>query len=183
MLIIVAMVSSILFEALERAYRLQERFGEVLYREQQVQMVTDWYRQTIHGLQPDYANGPHVFQGSEHDFSGLSTNPLGSAYGAPTPITWKIRANTQNGTTELIYSEENRDSIILAWHGQAKFVYFDDKQAPSESWPPPLGMPTQLPKQIQLVAEDGGMPVNIVATPMGPISPRTRAQDAFGVAP
>ncbi len=182
-LIIVAMVSSILFEALERAYRLQERFGTELFSVQQGQMATDWYRQTIHGLQPDYADGNHVFQGSDHEFSGLSNNPLSDAFGAPTPIAWKIRDNQQNGTTELLYMENNHETPILSWRGQAQFVYFDDKQAPSDIWPPLGELSTQLPKQIQLVISDAVEPVDIVAARMGPAAAPTRIQNVFGVTP
>jgi len=74
-MIMVAMISGVLFQALERAYRLQERFGVTLFNVQQGQMVSDWYRQTVQGLYPDYPNGASVFQGQEQAFTGLSTNP------------------------------------------------------------------------------------------------------------
>ncbi len=183
-MIIVAMVSSVLFEALERAYRLQERFGAELFKVQQEQMAADWYRQSVQGLQPDYSDGSNIFQGNDHEFSGLSSNPRSDAYGAPTPITWRIRDNRQNGTTELLYMEEKRETPVLTWRGnQARFVYFDEKLVPNDSWPPPLGLTTQLPKQIQLMVKDAGEPVNIVASPMGPTTTLMRAQDAFGIIP
>lgn len=177
-LIITGMVSGVLFQALERAYRLQERFGVELFSVQQGQMATDWYRQTIQGLYPDYPDGKSVFRGSDREFSGLSINPLGSEYGTPTPITWRIRSNRQNGTTELVYLEGEQETNILSWSGhETRFVYLDDKQTPHESWPPPLGLSTQLPKQIQLVAEDAGDPVNIIAATMGPAMPLPRPQE------
>ncbi len=177
-LIIVAMVSGILFQALERAYRLQERFGTELFSVQQRQMATDWYRQTVQGLHPDYPDGRSLFQGNEREFSGLSSNALGHDYGAPTPITWKIRNHRQSGTSELVYLEEKQETLILTWHGNAAhFIYLDEKQVTHESWPPPLGLWPQLPKQIQLVTQDGGDPVNITATIMGPASPLPRMQD------
>lgn len=177
-LIITGMVSGVLFQALERAYRLQERFGVELFSVQQGQMAADWYRQTIQGLHPDYPDGKSVFRGSDREFSGLSSNPLGSEYGAPTPIIWRIRGNRQNGTTELVYLEGERETNILSWSGhEARFVYLDEKQAPHDSWPPPLGLSTQLPKQIQLVAQDAGDPVNIIAATMGPATPWPRLLD------
>lgn len=184
MLIIVAMVSGVLFQALERAYRLQDRFGTELFKVQQGQMAADWYRQTVQGLHPDYQDGRNVFQGKANEFSGLSSNPLSEAYGAPTPITWKIRNNQQNGTTELIYIEEKRETSILTWRGnQARFVYFNEKLNQNDSWPPPLGLSTQLPKQIQLVAKDAGESIDIVASPMGPTAPLMRMQNPFGTTP
>lgn len=182
-MIIVAMVSGVLFEALERAYRLQERFGTELFEVQQGQMAADWYRQSVQGLYPDYSDGRNIFKGKNGEFSGLSSNPLSDDYGAPTPIIWKIRRNQQNGTSELLYIEEKRETAVLTWRGnQAKFIYLDEQQTPHDSWPPPLGLSTQLPKQIQLVAKDAGEPINIIASPMGPPAPPLRPQD-FGITP
>lgn len=185
-LIIVGMISGILFQALERAYRLQDRFGVELFKVQQGQMAADWYRQTVQGLSPDYADGRNIFHGEDKEFSGLTSNPLSDEYGAPTPITWKIRNNQQTGTTSLIYIEEKRETPVLTWRGnQARFIYLDEQQTPNDSWPPLLGLSTQLPKQIQLVAEDAGEPVSIVAATMGPTMPLLRgvAQDLFGITP
>jgi hypothetical protein len=177
----VAMISSVLFQALERAYRLQERFGTELFKVQQGQMATDWYRQTVQGLYPDQADGSNLFHGDDRAFSGLSSNPLGDNYGAPTPIAWKIVNNPQSGMTELSYVEDKHETPVLSWRGkQAHFVYFDEQQAPHDSWPPPLGRFMQLPKQIQLQASDAGLPIVIVASPMGPTEPMLRSQDFFG---
>lgn len=180
-LIMVAMISIVLFQALERAYRLQERFGTELFKVQQGQMAADWYRQTVQGLYPDQPDGPNLFHGAEQEFSGLSGNPLGDDYGAPTPITWKVRSNPQNGSTELIYSEDNRETPVLSWRGtQARFVYLDEQQAPHDRWPPPLGLFAQLPRQIQLAVKDAGESIIIIASPMGPTAPLLRPQDIFG---
>lgn len=177
-LIIVGMVSGVLFQALERAYRLQDRFGMELFSVQQGQMAADWYRQTVQGLHPDYLDGQSIFHGNEREFSGLTSNPLNDEYGAPTPITWKIRNNRQNGATELVYLEGKQETTILTWRSnEARFIYFDEQQTPHDSWPPPLGLSAQLPKQIQLVAKDAGDPVNIVASTMGPATPLPRLQD------
>lgn len=184
-LIIVGMTSGILFEALERAYRLQDRFGTELFKVQQGQMAADWYRQSVQGLRPDRSDGHNVFQGGEKEFSGLSSNPLSDDYGAPTPVTWKIRNNPQNGASELVYIEDKRETVILAWGGSAaRFIYLDEKLEPHDVWPPPLGLWTQLPKQIQLLGKDAGDSTIIVASPMGPATTPPRPQDVFfGVTP
>ena len=183
-LILVAMISGVLFQALERAYGLQRRFGTELFRAQQGQMATDWYRQTVQGLYPDQADGPNLFKGSDKGFVGLSVNPLGLAYGAPTPIQWSVRPNLETGTTDLVYAEGGRETSILAWRGKAaKMVYFDAEQKTHDRWPPALGLFPQLPSQIQLWVEDRAEPVVIVATPMGLTQPNPRPQDVFGILP
>lgn len=177
-LILVAMVSGILFQALERAYGLQKRFGTELFRTQQGQMVIDWYRQTVQGLYPDQAGGRNLFKGNDREFSALSVNPLGQDYGAPTAIRWSLRSNLDTGATELIYGESNDETPLIAWRGkEGKFIYFDAQQEPHDQWPPPLGLFPQLPSQIQLSATDDSTPITIVATPMGPTEPMLRPQD------
>lgn len=183
-LIIVGMTSGVLFQALERAYQLQQRFGTELFNIQHGQMATDWFRQTVQGLHPDYPDGQNIFHGDDREFSGLTNNPLSDEYGAPTPITWRIRDNHQNNTSELIYIEEKRETAVLTWHGnQSRFIYFDERQALYDSWPPPLGLFPQLPKQIHLVVKDNVAPFSIVATPMSISALPPRVRDFFGIAP
>ncbi len=178
-LILFGMIGSILFQALERAYRLQDRFGLELFNVQQGQMATDWYRQTVQGLLPDYPNGKSIFRGTALEFSGLSTNPLSSDTGSPTPISWKVRINPQLGTTELVYVEGQRETTILHWASNgARFLYLDDKLAAHDEWPPPLGIANQLPHQIQLeIAATNESASLIVASPMGPTQALPRLRD------
>lgn len=177
-LIMTGMVSGILFQALERAYRLQERFGTELFSAQQGQMATDWYRQTIQGLRPDYPDGKSLFKGSGKELSGLTDISLGQNLGVPTPVSWRIRQNQISGHTELVYIEGQQQTQILAWpSNEAHFVYMDDKQAPHDLWPPPLGAWPQLPQQIHLITHDGISPIHIVASPMSTTMPRLRIKD------
>jgi hypothetical protein len=141
-------------------------------------MAIDWYRQTVQGLHPDYPDGAHIFHGTTQEFSGLSSNPLSNEYGALTPISWQLRYSPQNNSTELIYIEAKQETPILNWSGsRVRFVYFDDKQEAHDSWPPPLGLPAQLPQQIHLEVKSTGIHDSIVASPMGPLQPLPRLQD------
>ena len=183
-LIIVGMISGILFQALERAYRLQNRFGMELIDAQQGQMVADWYRQTVQGLYPDYAGGAHSFQGKEQEFSGLTSNPLSENYGAPTAIAWKIISHRKNDVIELVYIEGQKEMPIMSWRGSsARFVYFDEEQTPHDVWPPPLGLFPQIPKQIHLVVKSQIETINLIAAPRGPKLPPARPQDFTGGTP
>ena len=183
-LIISALISGILFQALEKAYRLQARFGTEIFRVQQGQMAVGWYRQTLQGLYPDQPDGRHVFHGTDHEISGLSNNPLSDNYGTPTPLGWQIRNNRQQGTTELIYTEQKQETVVLNWRGgEGRFVYIDEKFVSHDSWPPPLGQFPQLPLQIQLLAADTDDPVNVVTTVRGPATPLPRFTDFMGIKP
>lgn len=178
-MIIMGMVSSILFQALERAYRLQDRFGAELFAAQQGQMTTDWYRQTVQGLRPDYPNGKNIFKGSNNEFSGLTDNSLGKSLGVPTPISWKIRKDLRTGLTELVYIEGQKETVILDWLGSdAHFVYLDAQRSPHDQWPPlQMGPSPQLPQQVQIVSQDKSQRIDIIATPMITARPVMRIQD------
>jgi len=183
-MIMVAMISGVLFQALERAYRLQERFGVTLFNVQQGQMVSDWYRQTVQGLYPDYPNGASVFQGQEQAFTGLSTNPLNEDYGIPTAITWKLRSQPQTGMVELVYVDKMQETPVLIWRAkEARFVYLDAEHTSHDSWPPRLGLFPQLPRQILLQTSDAGERITLSASPMGPATPPLRMQDVLGISP
>lgn len=181
-MIMLAMIGGVLFQALERAYRLQERFGLTLFNVQQGQMVADWYRQTVQGLHPDYPDGANVFQGKAQELTGLSTNPLSDDYGMPTPISWKLRSQPGNGTTDLVYVDKKQETPVLNWRTkEARFVYLDDKQTPHDTWPPRLGLFPQLPTQIQIQTTDAGESVVLVASPMGLTTPLLRIKDLLGI--
>lgn len=177
-MIIMGMVSTVLFQALERAYRLQERFGAQLFTVQQGQMATDWYRQAVQGLRSDYPNGKSIFKGTSTEFSGLTDNSLGEDIGIPTLVSWKIKKDTQAGTVALVYTDGQRETRVLNWNGSdAQFIYVDAQQSQHDSWPPPLGLWPQLPQHIQLVTSDKGDAVVIIARPMNNAPPVMRPQD------
>lgn len=168
-LIMTGTITGVLFQALERAYRLQDRFGVELFGAQQGQMATDWYRQTVQGLRTDYPDGKNLFKGNEQEFSGLSDNSLGSQYGAPTPIRWQIRTNLRSGLIDLVYLEQDKETTILSWPTKGtRFVYVDDQHTQHDTWPPPFGLWPQLPKQIQLttLGGNGSDPITIIASPI-----------------
>ncbi len=183
-LIMVAMISGVLFQALERSYSLQRRFGTELFKVQQGQMATDWYRQTVQGLYPDQRDASNVFHGDASSFAGLTTNPLGDDHGAPTPFQWTLLIHPDQGNTELVYRESGPTTTLLSWQGtDAKFVYLDEQQVAHDRWPPPLGLSPQLPRQIQIEAKSGGERIAIIASPMGPTEPPPRPLDFLGITP
>lgn len=179
-LIMTGTITGVLFQALERAYRLQDDFGAELFGAQQGQMATDWYRQTVQGLRIDYPDSKNLFKGSEQEFSGLSDNSLGRKAGAPAPIRWQIRKNLRSGLIELVYSEQDKDTPILSWQTKAaRFAYIDDQQTAHDIWPPPMGRWPQMPKHIQLVTLGGNGvdPITIIASPLSTAMPPLRMND------
>jgi prepilin-type N-terminal cleavage/methylation domain-containing protein len=183
-MVLLALIGGVLFQALERAYRLQERFGATLFSVQQGQMASDWYRQSVQGLYPDYPDGAGIFKGQPQEFSGLSTNPLNADYGIPTPVTWRLRVEPSNNSTELVYESKGQETSIVNWRGNAaRFVYLDDKQVPHDAWPPSLGQFAQLPTQIQIEIPKDTEIFPLVASPMGPTTPPLRMRDILGLSP
>ena len=183
-MVLVALVSGVLFQALSQAYRLKERFGTELFNVQQGQMAADWYRQSVNGLYPDYPDGDNVFKGSAQEFSGLSTNPLSEDYGVVTPVRWKIQGQRANGVSSLVYVTDKQETPLFSWRSdEARFVYLDDQHEPHDQWPPAVGKFPQLPSQIQVHSKEGREPLRLVASPMGPANPLLRLKDALGIEP
>lgn len=181
-LILTSLITGILFQAMERMYRLQDRFGiELAYAQQDV-MIKDWFRQTIEGLLPDYADGQNKFRGTARQLSGLTINPLNiHQYGAPSEFEWKLVFDPNEGSMHLVYTENGQAASMLSWAGNiGRFIYLDSKGEAHETWPPPLGIWPQLPKQVQVQAIKNSGSIVVLATPMGPASPLPRIQDLFG---
>lgn len=184
-LILTAMIAGILFQAMERMYRLQDRFGVARANAQHGVMARDWFRQTVAGLLPDYADGKNRFSGSEKQFSGLTTNPLSARYGALSAFEWKIAFDAGKGLSTLSYIEDRQEpsleTTLISWPGNnGRFIYLDTKGERHDAWPPPLGIWPQLPSQIHLQASEGGEEILILAIPMGAHSPLPRPRDFFG---
>ena len=180
-LMLLAMISGVLFQALERSYRLQERFGTELFDVQRASMTSDWFRQDVQGLYPDYADGPDIFRGKASEFSGLSTNPLIGQPGAPTRIGWKLRPAADARITELVYLHGTQEMVLSTWQtAESRFSYLDAALVAHDQWPPPLGLYPQLPRQIQLQAAMNGERIALPVTILGPPAPPPRVKDILG---
>jgi prepilin-type N-terminal cleavage/methylation domain-containing protein len=183
-MILMGLITGVLFQALERAYRLKNHFAISLTSVQQSQMTTDWYRQSINSLFPDFSDGSQIFQGKALQLSGLSTHPLNSDAGAPTPITWQLKHRPADGITQLIYTEAQRDTQLMSWRStSAHFIYLDDQGLTHTSWPPALGKFPQLPTQIQIQSKDKTGDMTLVASIMGQTNAPLRLRDILGTAP
>lgn len=171
-LVITALVSTLLFQALAQVYRLHERSGAQLTQSQGGAMRVDWYRQLLQGLQTDYADGEHVFKGMQDRLQGLTATAL-NVDGAIVQ-SFELAVNTSSARGgELIYQVGQQRLVLLDWAqpGEARFAYVDDGGTEYPQWPPQLTGRTepapQLPSAILLkIPGDEGMRV-LVAVPRG----------------
>lgn len=178
-MILTAMVSTILMQALAQVFALDSRFGREFFNTQQGEMYREWFRQTVTGLMPEHADGTSKFKGQRREMSGLTIAPLDTASEALQPFEWHIAFDAASGQSELRYGRESAARGILSWEGNSgHFVYFDDKLASHDSWPPPLGGPwPQLPRAIHLEYRDSEGERLVVAVPKGPREPLPRMRD------
>lgn len=177
-LVLTGMVTTILLQGLQQVMRLQTHFGIELFNTQQGAMLTDWYRQTVDGLMPDYPDGKHKFQGEQRRFSGSTVSPLNAPNGNLVPFAWSLRFDPQRGETLLQYGTEDNAPVLMAWRGNfGGFTYFDAKGEPHDSWPPFLGQWPQLPSAIRLEAKAEGEVKLIMAAPKGPEDTLLRSKD------
>jgi general secretion pathway protein J len=133
-LVITALVSTLLFQALAQVYRLQGRFGEQLAQSQGGAMRADWYRQVLQGLLNDYADGKQRFAGQVQRLEGLSATALTVAGGAPQWVVMEIRSEADG--SELLYQAGSQQVTMLRWQGGGEFAYLDEAGAEHAQWPP-----------------------------------------------
>ncbi|TAK68383.1 MAG: type II secretion system protein [Betaproteobacteria bacterium] len=180
-LIIVGMVSGLLFEGATQLMGMQARLERQLKALRGDALSADWLRQVVQGLQPDYPEGKQVFKGSPRGFSGLSTNPLASGYGALQPFAVTLAHDVATNRMLLRYGGANNASVLLSWTGdRGGLRYLDERGEAHEDWPPPLGLWPQLPRAITLEGEGNGASWLIAAAPFGPSSPFPRPRDIVG---
>jgi prepilin-type N-terminal cleavage/methylation domain-containing protein len=177
-LLIVGMTSTLLFQMLSQTIRMQRNAGLEIADAQQGTMESDWLRQVINGLQPDYQDGKNVFKGTARLVSGLSNNPLTVEYGAPMPFTLELAYDADHDLTRLFYGTAKDGTVLMYWpHDIGRFVYLDADGGTHDTWPPALGLWPQLPQALQLEFEQETGKRVLVATPDGPTEPAPRVRD------
>ena len=181
-LILTGLISSILFQALNQALRLQSHVGAEIDNMRQNAMLADWFRQVLQGVQPDYADGKNKFQASRRRIQALTTNPLTIAQGGLALFTLTLEFDNRRGETLLRYGEGEAAPVLMAWPGDnGQFVFIDEAQAEHDAWPPPMAQkPRQLPAAIRLEGQRDGKPWVLLAALRGPDQARTRLRDLFG---
>lgn len=180
-LLITSMVTGLLMNGLLQVFRLQERFGAETFNTQQGAMQTAWFRQTVNGLTPDYADGKNLFHGETRALQGLTLAPLNLAEGTLAPFAWRLRFDSARGETLLLHGTDQAPTEILSWPGNTgRFEFLDAEGAAHDSWPPFLGKWPQMPSAIRLTGGDSSAAKVIIAVPKGPLAPAMRLKDVEG---
>ena len=201
-LMIVSLASGLLFEAASQSMAMQVRVNAQLAQQRGQGLRSDWLRQLVQGLQPDYYDGRHSFKGSATGFNGLTTNGLSSSYGGLTPFAVTLENDSRSGSTALRYGEGEgglgsaktspssaadlssqglSGSVLMQWPGKPPHLrYWDEKNEAHDDWPPPLGRWRPVPSAISLEGGAGDAPWVIMASFTGPLWPQLRPTDVLG---
>ena len=136
-LVITALLSTLLLQALAQVSRLQARFGAQIEQSQGGAMRADWFRQLLQGLKPDYADGPQRFTGGSDRIEGLSSTGLSTTGGAPLLFTLELIPGATGGG-ELRYRAGAAQLQLISWKspGRAEFAYLDAAGSEHAQWPP-----------------------------------------------
>ena len=179
-LVLTSLITGILIQGLQQVYRLQTHFGAEMFNAQQGAMRIDWFRSSVNGIMPDYADGKNIFKGESRRLQGQTTAPLNGPDGALVPFLWRIDFDAKTGAMAL-YSAEDRDaSAILSWSGsEGRFLYVDAIGQNHELWPPFTGTWPQVPQMIVLEMGTSGPSPLIVAVPKGPEKPWPKQIDVI----
>ncbi len=177
-LILTGMITGILMEGLSNSFRLQTHFGKELFITQQGGMYSEWFRQSVNSLVPDYSQGKNRFRGSSRNFSGLTLSPLNTATESLLPFSWNLMFDPKTGQTQLKYGPDENAPVVISWQGNSgRFVYFDANFQPHDDWPPLSGKWPQLPRAIFLESLEKDEPLVIVAVPKALENPLPRLID------
>lgn len=177
-LVLTGMISAILMQGLHQVFRLQTHFGRELFSTAQGSMYTDWFRQSVNSLMPDYADAKNRFKGEARQLDGLTLAPLNASTDALMPFSWQLKFSPEAGETQLLYGTTSDAPAVLSWPGNSgRFVYYDAAGEAHDSWPPPLGKWPQLPRAIHLETLNPLEPRVIVAVPKGLENPLPRLRD------
>ena len=134
-LTITALVAGVLLQSLSQVYRMQERFGVQIERSQVGVVETDWYRQIVQQLQPDYPDGTGRLRGDARAFEALGLDPFAREQGLPRLM--KLSLRTDAGRTELRLRAGDNEVVLAQWPDltHSEFVYLDAKADRHDQWP------------------------------------------------
>lgn len=180
-LVLTSLITGILLQGLQQVYRLQTHFGAELFHAQREAMQIDWFRSSINGIMPDYADGKNKFKGEPRKMSGQTTAPLNAPAGALVPFLWRMDFDSRTGGMALYADEGSEVQPILTWPGnEGRFLYVDDEGISREFWPPFSGKPPQVPRMVLLEMGASGQGRKLVSVPRGPDVPWPKQIDMLG---
>lgn len=151
--IIVALISSFLFEALSGVFDLRRRLAPWLDLAGDSAIAASWFRDTVSGTVTEYENGPNPFRGDEQSLHGITVTPLTNFVGVPTVYEWRVRQDASRNLSFLEYHEWDAPwRTLLQWGGRfGQLSYIGDDGQTYTQWPPALGKPPpQLPAVVIL---------------------------------
>ena len=151
-LVIMGLLSTLLLEGFFFVLDLRWRVLTQLQDAQYSAMQEYGFRSTVAAIVSDYYGGKNLFQGNEHELSGLTIAPLEASMGTLLPFAWQIQH--QQGTTILRYRKHDGEYWeITRWVGEeGRFLYQDEEGTWHSQWPPQSfkTSPPQLPHLILL---------------------------------
>jgi prepilin-type N-terminal cleavage/methylation domain-containing protein len=190
-LVIVALVVSLLWQALAQLGRIERLLGAGQLQSLSNSVRAEWVRNALEGLLPGEAHTPQAFGGSEHELKGMTARaPSVSDLGA-VDFVLRIDTDERAGETRLLWSlapsglslrTEAPPVALLSWPGRTgRFRYLDAKGEWHDTWPPALGLQTGgLPEAVALETGLDEVPLLVASTRVSPLPlPSRRALEGF----
>jgi general secretion pathway protein J len=186
-LVIVAMVSTLVFQAMRQVARVEQVLEESGSAGQQRLVRREWLRGLLTAALPEQVNQPVQFKGTALEMSLMSNHRADGLGTVLTPMRLQIHQSDSQGRSELrlFTAPEDRLSltepkppvVLFTWTGTAgKFSYQDDKGVWHAQWPVNSEASKRLPTllRIDLGEEAGGL---LLAAPASTEAPRVRLAD------
>ena len=169
-LVLVSLATLLMFQSLG-SYRIaKERVAAQSGAIDRRALFDAWFRDSIHDL---YPTKRLVFEGDPRALKGMTLAPAFGVAGAGIVMEWSLAEERPAGW-RIKYAEDGKQrwELPLATTRDARFGYLDDGGKLHDTWPPKLGVQTQLPAAVVLrrTATDGVVKV-MVAAVRGPRNP------------
>ena len=162
-LVIVAMATGLVAQALFQATRLEQRMAHAGTEGAQQAMQRLWLRRLLEGVLPHSPLSPDRLLGEGDRVQGVSTAV--PAFPDDSAQRFALRLTRDDGRTQLRLrrgaDERGSEEVLLTWSGEAgAFHYLDPQGQWHDRWPPPSGKTSGLPLAIAL--ETGLQPVPVL---------------------
>lgn len=176
-LVISGMAAALLTDALFRAFDARARLQLVAQRSEEIDLVSEWWRDTVEATVEPRADRAGLFRGRADGFSGLTLAPLDDAFGAAQPYAWRF-AEDGDGSLLIYEGRDGAPLTVMRFEGRARFSYWSAQDGWHDVWPPQARPEERRPPlMVAAVVTEAGAAAPIIAARSADGRPRESFED------
>ncbi|MBV1774731.1 hypothetical protein KSF73_03270 [Burkholderiaceae bacterium DAT-1] len=181
-LVLVGLIMSILYPILGQlnlsAEKVEQNISQRLARETK----WGWIQTALGGMVPiAYQPKEPMFIGQPSTMMGMTVGNPFDANEGPVPIKIVLQGNGGGGTQLIMDVGKQKNMMVMAFSGAARFVFMDEVHQSRDTWVPGLGAQelAVLPTYIGVEYKDGASSAIRLVKVMGVLDPEKSAKPMF----